>query len=323
MRQKRTAFLLALALCLMLGGCGGFPEPLGFLTWPGAVPQTENDTGLLLGPGVEDEGLPGAEWGVFEMMRHTSVQEPQDEGFLLVYVPQRTPLYDAPYGEEIPGRAVAGASFLQVDAGDGPLWFAYKEGWLYGEDICPAPGGVPEERSLTAVQVEERFLRLEEKFPEGAYWNHMEKELPDGVESPFSVTETPCQHSRYDQLFCNQYNGSMLAVFDQFDHLCQCLGFACLLSDQLFGEDAPLYRLPEDAPLHPGDHLRLREYEHSVIVREMDEEGLRLAEVNAGYEDCLISWEREFTWQEWDDLYGWDVEYIISRYLPSPAAEAP
>lgn len=249
MRQPLCTILLIAVLCLVLGGCGQFPEPLGFLLWPEAAPASEGDAGLLIGPGVEDEGLPGAEWGVFELMHRPAAVTAEDEP------PELT----------------------------------------------------------DAERLEERFLWLEKKFPEGQYWNHMGRELPGGVESPFSVTSTPCAHYRYGQVYCNYYSGSMLDVFSQYSHLCQCLGFASLLSDQLFGADAPVCQLEKDAQLRPGDHVRLREYEHSVIVREVTEEGLRLAEVNAGYEDCLISWSRTFTWAQWNDLYGWDIEYIIRR----------
>lgn len=313
MRRTRPALCLALllALCLALGGCQGFPDPLALLPWEEEAPEEE--TGLLLGPGLDDAGIPGAEWGVFAMMRRPGGTQPQED-ILTAYVPTRTPVFDAPNGPQRPGQTVAGGTFVQVAPSGSPLWFAFGDGWLYGEDLYPAPGGVVGEIDLTRVLVEERFARLEKKLPEGAYWNHMGRELPEGVESPFSVTATPCEHLVYDQLYCNQYNGLTLSCFEEYGCLCQCLGYASLLSDQLFGEDAPLYLLPEDAPLRPGDHLRLGEYEHSVIVREVTEEGLRLAEVNADYEDCLISWQRSFTWDEWRDLYGWDVVAALTRY---------
>ncbi len=324
MRRKRTALWPALILCLLLTGCGVFPDPLSLLPW--GEPQEEPpEPQLLLGPGLEEEGLPGAEWSVFAMMRRPGGEAPQEDGAFTAYVPSRTPIFDAPYGETRPGETVAGGTFLRVEPGEGLLWFAYGGGWLYGEDLYPVINGAPGDRSISETLIEERFLRLERKLPEGSYWNHYGRELPQGVESPFSVTQTPCEHMRFDQLYCNQYNGRTLAYFPEFPRLCQCLGYASLLSDQLFGEDAPLYLLPEDAPLRPGDHLRLREYEHSVVVREVTEEGLRLAEVNAGYEDCLISWQRAFTWQEWRDLYGWDVEAALTRYplLPTENGWAP
>lgn len=313
-KKNRIVSVLLVVLCVLLGGCGDFPHPLDFLPLPWGEDGEEDTSFLVEG----DESLPGAEWGVFGMMHRpasgAAVEKDTDEEQVRVYVPVRTPVFSEPDAGGMSEKTVAGGSFVEVTMGSGLLWFACGDGWLYGEDLFPVENGRPKNVSLTEGILEQEFVQLEKKFPEGSYWNHMEQELPEGVETPFSVTEEPCVHGVYGQLYCNLYNGSLLGFFPQFDHLCQCLGYACLLSDRLFGEDAPLYLLPEGGQLRVGDHLRMLEYEHSVVVREVDGNGLRLAEVNAGYEDCLISWERTFTWEEWEILYAWDVEYVITRY---------
>lgn len=315
--MKRAGAMLAAlaALCALLGGCGGFPEPAAYLPWPLGGQGEEADASLLLGPGPDETGLAGAEWGIFESMHRPASHGSGEVGkTVTVYVPVRAEIYEEAGGPPLPGKTVAGGSFVKVQPEGGPLWFRYGDAWLYGEDLLPVEGGRPGETSVAQAAIEERFRLLEQKLPEGSYWNHMGQELPEGVETPFSVTGTPCQHSVHGQVYCNFYNGSMLDLFSEYGSLCQCLGFACLLSDRLFGEDAPLYLLPEGVMPRVGDHLRLLEYEHSVIVREVNELGLRLAEVNPEYEDCRICWQRFFTWEEWDELYGWDVEYVITRY---------
>lgn len=313
--MKKKACLLGILLAVLsvaLGGCGGFPPPLDFIPFPWGEAPAEEEKDL------PESALPGAEWGVFQIMyqpgQGTKTEEEASQSPLMVYIPVRTPVFASPDGEALSHETVAGGTFLQVDPHGGPLWFAYGEGWLYGEDLYPAENGRPGERSLTSLMLEERFALLEEKLPQDTYWNHMGQEVPEGVETPFSVTEEPCAHGLYGQEYCNQYSGSLLEFFSEYTHLCQCLGFACLLSDRLFGKDSPYYLLPAGAEVRAGDHLRLREYEHSVIVREAGENGLRLAEANPDYEDCRICWDRFFTWEEWEILYGWDVEYAITRY---------
>jgi len=310
-KGKLALYLLVAAICAWLRGCTGFPEePMESLPISGAELQTDTDTALLLGPGPDEEGLPGAEWSVYELMQQSGSAE--GEG-ILVYIPDETAVFHSPDPGKANSGTIAAGTYIQVDANKSPLWFSSEEGWLYGEDLYPVIDDEPWEISLTEAVVGDRLSRLEGMFPSGKYWNHMGGEPNGDKPSPFSVTDKPCNHTLYDEYYCNQYNGSMLDLFP-YSYLTQCLGFSCLLSDQIFGEDAPLYLLPESAPLRIGDHIRLQEYEHSMIVREVDEHGLRLAEVNADYEDCLISWEREFTWEEWENLYGWDVEYVISRY---------
>lgn len=311
-KKKIGALLLAAAVCVLLQGCG-FPGSPEESMGPEVEGQSGSDTALLLGPGPEEEGLPGAEWSVLEMMRRQGEDGSGEDAGLTVYIPEEAAVFRAPDAEEMTGETVEAGSYRQVEMAGNPLWFSCGEIWLYGEDLYPVVDGTAMDITLTDAIVEERLADLKETFPSGQYWNHMGQELEGGEPSPFSVTDEPCEHSCYDELYCNHYYGSMLDIFP-FDYLTQCLGFACLLSDQIFDSDAMLYLLPDRAPLRVGDHIRLREYEHSVIVCGVDEDGLQLAEVNAGYEDCLISWERAFSWEEWEELYGWDVQYVVTRY---------
>ena len=92
-----------------------------------------------------------------------------------------------------------------------------------------------EDTSITEVEASLILESLRDTFPEGKYWNHM------GVEDwdELTVTDTPCQHDVYWDTYCNEYTGGIQELFPQFEPMEQCLGFAALLSDLVFGEDPP------------------------------------------------------------------------------------
>ena len=63
-----------------------------------------------------------------------------------------------------------------------------------------------------------------------------------------------------------------------------------------------------------GDHIRLIDLEHSVLVTETGTQAdgsryVRVTEVNADYESCKIAWGRTITE---DELYG--TAEILTRY---------
>ena len=199
------------------------------------------------------------------------------------------------------------------------LWFEAEledgtTGYLYGEDLLlVTEDGTVSDTDLTRQRVDAKLKALQIEFPGGKYWNHMGTEIEFGEETPFSVTDTPCEHSVYGEAYCNVYNGKTLALFPEYGYLCQCLGFAGLLSDQVFGERAPVYFFYDYDQLRPGDQIRLNEYEHSMIVVQKTDEFVTVAEVNEDYEDCLISWDRQISRYELEYELSWDLEYI-SRY---------
>lgn len=232
----------------------------------------------------------------------------------------QTPAAVPIYGEPAPGKPIAqteaGEIFVLTETSD-PLWYSVSlendvTGYLYGESLFKIDEeGNVSSKSLFLETAEEQLASLREQLPDGKYWNHMGQDLPYGEETPFSVTDTPCEHSIYGETYCNFYNGATEAFFP-YDTLCQCLGFASFLSDQLFGTEAPLHIFYNYAHLRVGDHIRLGEYEHSMTVIEKTEDYITVAEVNEDYEDCLISWSRQISYYELENLH-WDSEYI-SRY---------
>lgn len=227
------------------------------------------------------------------------------------------PVYPSPEPVD-PIRTLPAGEILEVAEEGGSLWYVMETddgqaGYLYGEALYPLDEtGQTSSQSLAWKAVEERLSSLREQLPEGKYWNHMGQDIPFGEETPFSVTDTPCEHSIYGETYCNLYNGATLSLFPEYGYLCQCLGFASLLSDQIFGQDAPLSIFYDFDLLRPGDEIRLDEYEHSMIITDKGDDYVVVAEVNADYEDCLISWSRQLERWELEEL-SWDLEYI-SRY---------
>ena len=165
-----------------------------------------------------------------------------------------------------------------------------------------------EPQPITEEEAAATLESLRDTFPEGAYWNHV------GVEDwdEFTVTDSPCQHDLYWDAYCNTYTGGIQELFPQFEPMEQCLGFAALLSDLVFGEDAPVSTFTDYTQLRVGDNIRLELTEHSMVVLTVDGEGITVVECNSDYEHCRISWDRFLSW---DDLAATSYEMeCITRY---------
>lgn len=222
-------------------------------------------------------------------------------------------LFEAPDGVSAAGSPLAAGQPLTVLPTDDPLWYecAQEDGstaYVYAEWVHREN----ETRSLYDEWLERKLAELKSQLPEGKYWNHMwNDDVSYGDETPWLVSDTPCQHWDYGETYCNFYNGAMKSLFPS-DTLCQCAGFASFLSDQIFGTNAPLHTFYDYSMLRVGDHIRLAEWEHSMTVTAVGGDGVTVAEVNRNYEDCAISWSRTLSWGEVES-YDWDATYI-SRY---------
>ena len=166
------------------------------------------------------------------------------------------------------------------------------------------PQPITEEEAVATLE------SLRDTFPEGSYWNHMGLEEWD----EFTVTDIPCDHDLYWDTYCNSYTGGIQELFPQFEPMEQCLGFAALLSDLVFGEDAPVSTFTDYTQLRVGDHIRLELTEHSMTVLTVAEEGITVVECNRDYEHCRISWDRFLSWEELA-AYSYEME-CITRYEP-------
>ena len=165
-----------------------------------------------------------------------------------------------------------------------------------------------EPQPITEEEAAATLESLRDTFPDGSYWNHMGLEEWD----EFTVTDIPCQHDLYWDAYCNSYIGGIQELFPQFEPMEQCLGFAALLSDLVFGEDAPVSTFTDYIQLRVGDHIRLELTEHSMTVLTVAEEGITVVECNRDYEHCRISWDRFLSWEELA-AYSYEME-CITRY---------
>lgn len=171
--------------------------------------------------------------------------------------------------------------------------------------------------AATEEEAAEKLSNLSLYFEDGSYWNHIGTGKTWSDETLFCITDMPCTHSYRSYTYCNVYNGALSAFFPQYGTEMQCLGYASLISDLVFGTDAPISMHHDFSKVRVGDHLRLYLWEHSMVVTEVgtDENGeqyVYVTEVNADYENCQIQWGRKFTQQDLRRLG--DILYIYTRY---------
>lgn len=144
-----------------------------------------------------------------------------------------------------------------------------------------------------APSVLARIEELKEQFPAGKYWNHRGVEVSPGQETWQIVTDRPCSHRACArQEWDNKYYGVTSEVLLSGQAGVQCLGFASMLSDQIFGTDAPIRTFKDFDQLRVGDQIRLLKVGHSMVVIEKGEDYIAVAEANADFCTCKIAWGR-------------------------------
>lgn len=159
--------------------------------------------------------------------------------------------------------------------------------------VAPRPT-LSEEGAETEAEARETLASLSVYFEDGCYWNTAG--VPADAQDAFSITDTPCDHSMDGYVFCNTYSGITETCFPEYGSgSTQCLGYASLLSDLVFGTEAPIRVHYDFDRLRVGDHIRLRSWEHSMVVTEIGTEAdgsryIQVTEVNEDYETCRISW---------------------------------
>lgn len=146
------------------------------------------------------------------------------------------------------------------------------------------------EERKTANGPEEKLEELRALYPDGAYWNYG------------GVTNSPCRHHEAGYYSCNSYGGKTSEFFGK-DEGIQCLGFASMISDLLFGEDAEVRELYSFDDLRIGDHIRIEEDGfHSLTVIGIDGDTVRVVECNSDCETCMISWDGEYGREYLEDV---------------------
>jgi len=154
-----------------------------------------------------------------------------------------------------------------------------------------------------------KIIELQKKFPNGKYWNHMGqkptyKRKTNNVES---VTDIPCNHNRYGELYCNSHYGKSNELYPYKTSCSQCRGFASMLSDEIFGAEAPVRYFENYDELRIGDQARIDNDYHSVFIIDKTDEYVIVAECNSDLKTCQISWGRKILRE---NMNGW----YISRW---------
>ncbi len=150
------------------------------------------------------------------------------------------------------------------------------------------------------LSISEKLSLLKQFFPAGSYWNSHDVADEDENESKYQaamhISTTPCSNfGSYSDYWCNAYNGITKNMFSYEGDNIQCLGFASMISDFLWGEETPIYISYDWDDIEVGDHIRFISAEHSVTVIAKTETSVYVVECNRDYEDCMIEWNREIT----------------------------
>lgn len=133
--------------------------------------------------------------------------------------------------------------------------------------------------STSMQKLNEKFKKLQKRYPDGKYWNLMER--PNGDST--TVSSTPCFHSVYGYRYCNRYMcpTGVLGL--------QCYGFAWKMSDLIYGKKAKYTTHKSFKKAKVGDVIRYSE--HSVIITEKHKNYIVVGECNIGG-TCIIKWGR-------------------------------
>lgn len=147
------------------------------------------------------------------------------------------------------------------------------------------------------------MITLQKIFPEGSYWNSREQSLWMS-KNIFNVSNTPCNHSLDGELYCNTYNGRSDEVYPYESSSVQCRGFASMLSDLVFGEDAEVRVFEDYDEIRIGDQARIDGDYHTVFIIDKTDDYVIVAECNRNLENCQINWGRKILRE---DLTGWYI----------------
>ena len=170
---------------------------------------------------------------------------------------------------------------------------------VYSEDDTENTSEASKTSSLIQSKVKAKLEYLETVYAPGRYWNNG------------GVSDTPCNHDA-GLRYCNKYLGAP-TYFTVGGWSIQCNGFACMMSDAIFGKSAPISTLSSWDELQPGDMIRLYSSVHSLIVLTKTDTAITVAECNAIGGGCIIAWHREISRSK---VEGQDHLYL-TRYPDS------
>jgi len=145
-----------------------------------------------------------------------------------------------------------------------------------------------------------KLMSLKNKFPQGAYWNHV---VPDheawqncyNEAYADSVTWTPCAtHAAVvgaGTVDCNYFDGGW-----------QCCGFARKIFYDLFGEresSNSLIRIFDPNSVSVGDYVHFKSHEHYAVVLSVSDSTFTVVECNlsgsGSQYNCYINWGKTYS----------------------------
>lgn len=173
------------------------------------------------------------------------------------------------------------------------------------------------------------IAQLQEKFPNGKYWNHM----GSSGNNPEGYTSTPCNHSKYNTTYCNAYIRT-----DGFRQSSQCMGFAQELGylytgiDPIIGSGWKFIEYSKNSTAYynaidnikVGDIVRYEEplssvKDHTFFVAGVNGDTVTIAEAN-WYGPCRINWGRTVTKEQLKEKVG---SYTTIRVSPGGSNPTP
>lgn len=169
---------------------------------------------------------------------------------------------------------------------------------------------------------------LQEKFPQGKYWNHM----GSSSNNPDGYTSTPCNHNSYGTKYCNLYSAGGSR---------QCMGFAQKLGHDYTGIDPingsgwtfikystnPSGWTNAIENLKTGDIVTYYESTssvgtHTFFVTSVDGDTVHFAECNWGNK-CIIRWDRTMSKSKLKTLYSSKTTVRVSPPTgPNPSVDS-
>ncbi len=150
-------------------------------------------------------------------------------------------------------------------------------------------------QSLAPYTVETRLQMLKSYFPDGRYWNHAGYDISGLSQSEYCLITTAkkCVHHSAYATSCNHYQGLSKSFFRYRDD-CQCLAFASLVSDLLYGKSTPITEHRSFDQIKVGDQVRFVKAAHSVIVIGKQANSVTVLECNYK-NNCRIDWGRKIS----------------------------
>ena len=139
-------------------------------------------------------------------------------------------------------------------------------------------GRNPFSAETVPIDLESKLPALKAKYPEGMQWTNS-----NGYQNPIAAP------------WVNYYG---------------CAAFAMVMSDEIYGKDAPMVELhPESsAALRPGDIVRVLNNSHSVFVLSVDSQYITVCEGNYG---GTVHWGGRYLRSALDGDISW-----VDRRIP-------